>query len=103
VPGAHTPAHAPSTQAWPAHGVALPHAPIELHVCTPLPEHCVELGRHTPTQPPAMHAWLPQSAAAPHWPVAKHVCTPLPAHTVAPAAHAKPPSALPPSSPTGAS
>jgi hypothetical protein len=56
VPGVHAPVHDPSTHAWAVHGVALPHAPLALHVATPLPEHCVESGLQTPTQPPWTHA-----------------------------------------------
>jgi hypothetical protein len=32
APGSHTPVQAPDTHAWPVHELALPHAPLALHV-----------------------------------------------------------------------
>jgi hypothetical protein len=75
---------APATQAAFVHATALPQAPFALHVCTPLPEHCVNPCGHTPVHPPATHVWLPQAIAAPHWPDVPHICTPLPEHCVVP-------------------
>jgi hypothetical protein len=46
APGVHIPVQAPAVHAWLEHGVAGPHAPLLLHVCTPFPEHCVAPGVH---------------------------------------------------------
>ena len=45
--------HAPSAQngVGAAHAVGLPHVPAEVHVSTPLPQHCVAPGVH-PASPP---------------------------------------------------
>jgi hypothetical protein len=47
---------APLTHAWFVHAAGIPQLPDELHVCTPLPEHCVEFGEHDPVQTPDTHA-----------------------------------------------
>jgi hypothetical protein len=82
------PAHAPDTHAWLLHAVAVPHVPLELHVCTPLPEHCVAFGMQLPVHAPLTHAWLVQAAGLPHAPVGPQVWTPLPEHCVVPGVHA---------------
>jgi hypothetical protein len=46
--GVHTPEHTPETQAWFVHASADPQFPVELHVWTALPTHCVAPGVHTP-------------------------------------------------------
>jgi hypothetical protein len=70
------------------HVTELPHPPVEVHVCTPLPdgEHRVAPGLQVPWQEPPTHAWLLQAAEAPQLPVESHVSTPLPvgAHRVVP-------------------
>ncbi len=49
------PAHAPPLHAPVAHGQALPHWPLEPHVCTAVvPEHCCEPGAHTAASPPLL-------------------------------------------------
>jgi hypothetical protein len=65
------------TQADRVHAAAVPHMPVELHVCTPLPEHCVPPGVHDPEHAPFTHAWPVQRAGAPQLPVLSQVCTPL--------------------------
>ena len=45
------PVHAPPEHAN-VHADALPHCPLALQVCTPLPEHCVAPGTQTPVQTP---------------------------------------------------
>jgi hypothetical protein len=62
------------------HPIAAPQVPFAVHVCTPLPMHCVAPGEHTPVHAPEAHAWLVHVAAAPHCPVESHVCTPLAEH-----------------------
>jgi hypothetical protein len=47
-----------------------PHAPVDEHVSTPLPEHVVALGAQTPWQAPLTHAWLVHAAGLLHWPLA---------------------------------
>jgi hypothetical protein len=37
-PGAHEPAHAPETHVEFVHVTELPQVPVEVHVCTPLPD-----------------------------------------------------------------
>jgi hypothetical protein len=44
------------------------HAPVELHVCTPLPEHWVEPGEQAPAHAPETHAWLVQGTGVPQVP-----------------------------------
>jgi hypothetical protein len=38
-PGAHDPEHTPLTHVVFEHAEALPHVPLDVQVCTPLPEH----------------------------------------------------------------
>jgi hypothetical protein len=52
APGAHTPVHAPDTQAELEQLDGVPQVPPGWQVCTPLPEHCVAPGVHTPLQAP---------------------------------------------------
>jgi hypothetical protein len=73
VVGSHTPVHAPLTHAEDTHATAVPHAPLTLHVWTPLPEHRVALGVQTPVHAPFTHAWFVQAAAAPQSPLELHV------------------------------
>jgi hypothetical protein len=79
----HAKPHAPLAQVASAlatdvvQATALPHSPVESHVSTPLPAHCVAPGVHTPVQAPPTHAWLTQGAAVPHEPVEVHVSTAL--------------------------
>jgi hypothetical protein len=53
-PGAQTPLQAPLTQVWLLHATGLPNWPLESHVSTPLPEHCVAPGVQTPAHAPLM-------------------------------------------------
>jgi hypothetical protein len=64
--GAHAPVHAPETQVWLTHAVALLHAPPAVQVSTPLPEQVVWLGAHTPAQLPLAHVWLLHAVPAVH-------------------------------------
>ncbi len=82
VPGTHTPwqeaapplcAHAPFTQA-----TAAPQAPPEEHVCSPLPEHCVDPGVQEPVHTPPAQTELSQATGEPSVPVELQVSTPLP-------------------------
>jgi hypothetical protein len=57
-----------------------PHWPLELQVCTPLPEHCFAPGTQTPVHVPPTHAEAVHATAELHVPAAEHVCTPLPEH-----------------------
>jgi hypothetical protein len=59
---------------------ALPHWPLELHVCNPLPEHCVAPGEHTPVQAPITHAEFAHATGLLQVPVEEQVCVPLPEH-----------------------
>lgn len=87
VPGTHTPAHAPLTQAEATQGAGTPHVPFGWHVCTLLPEHWVAPGAQMqPRQDPATHP-QPQATAAPQAPDASHVCTPVVLHSVEPGVH----------------
>jgi hypothetical protein len=43
-------------QAWFVQAAAVFQVPAALHVCTPLPEHCVAPGAHTPVHDPITHA-----------------------------------------------
>ena len=87
APGAHTPWHAAPVEvavhALFVQSEAGPQLPLALHVCTPLPEHCVEFGAQTPLQPPLTQASLPQSIGAPHCPFAPQMRTALPTQSVA--------------------
>ena len=75
---------APLTHAWAVHGIGVPQWPVESHVWTASPEHCVAPGVHVPehcappasgppVQTPFMHG-----LAVPQVPLAVQVCTPLP-------------------------
>ncbi len=92
MPTAQTPVHDPPVHVWLVQGVALPHAPLALHVWTPVPEHCVVPGAHTPVQPPPTQAIIPQSTGSAQRPDDVQVWTPLPvaAHCVVPGAHGAP-------------
>jgi hypothetical protein len=82
-------AHAPLAQnaVLPVHATALPHCPHALHVCTPLPEHCVA---------PGVHAGPDPHEHAPHAHVPLHDCVPYVLHDcVAVAAQAPWPGQLP--------
>jgi hypothetical protein len=74
------PEQTPATQVPLMHVTGEPQAPIELHVSTPLPEHCTAPGVHTPMQTPFTHAWFVQGTALPQAPLPLHVCTALPEH-----------------------
>jgi hypothetical protein len=65
------------------HGAAAPHAPVESHVCTPLPEHCVAPGEHAPAHAPLTHAWLAHGVGVPHVPVVPQTSRPSVEHCVA--------------------
>jgi hypothetical protein len=66
----------------------VPHWPLELHDCTPLPEeHCVCPGAHTPVHVPEMQVWLEQGCGMPHMPPTQD-CAPLPEHCFWPAEQA---------------
>jgi len=69
-----------------AQATAEPHWPLPLHVCTPLPEHCVVPGVHTPVQAPETHAEETHAVPVPHWPAAVQVSRSLPEHLPAPGA-----------------
>src|SRR6202035_1402611 len=87
-PGAHWPVHTPDTHVWLVQATPAPHAPAELHVCTPLPEHWTWPGLQA-TQTPARHAGVVpvQATAPPQLPLESHVSTPLPWHRVFPMTH----------------
>jgi hypothetical protein len=69
----HTPA--PQTGVEALHATAVPHAPLALHVCTPLPEHCVCPGPHTPWHEPLTHVrFVAHTESFTHPPLALHVC-----------------------------
>ena len=72
----------PVTQVELVHATAVPQAPAEVHVWTPLPEHCTAPGVQTPVHAPLTHAWLLHATAVPQVPLALHVWTPLPEHCV---------------------
>ena len=65
---------------------ALTHAPLALHVCGRLPEHCFALGVHRPVHAPATQAWLVQAPLT-HAPAALHVWGVLPMHCVSLGVH----------------
>jgi hypothetical protein len=60
------------------HATAVPHVPLGVHVCTPVPEHCVEPGTHDPVQAPPTHAEAVHATPVPHAPLWLHVWTLLP-------------------------
>lgn len=82
--GAHTPWQAPLTHAWLVHVTGLPHCPLELHVCTPLLEHCFVPGTQTPMHVPAPEQadWT-QGVELPQAPLVSHVSTLLTLHRLA--------------------
>ncbi len=63
LPGAHTPWHAPFTQACAAQSAGVPHEALASHVCTPSPEHCVAPGVHVPVHAPDTQESLHEIAA----------------------------------------
>jgi hypothetical protein len=68
-PGAHTPVQTPERQVWCTHATGDPHVPYDVHICTPLPEHCVAPGVHVPEQAPETQAWFTHPPVqAPHPP-----------------------------------
>ncbi len=75
----HTPAQAPPLHTY-WHGTGLPYWPLELHVSTPLPVHCVDPGTHDPAHPPLLHTLPPLQTyvqtdpVLPHVPIELHVC-----------------------------
>jgi hypothetical protein len=60
VPGTHAPWHdafpEATTHACPVQTTEFPQLPLALHVCTPLPAHCVVPGAQMPLQPPETQA-----------------------------------------------
>jgi hypothetical protein len=54
---------------WLVHATAVPQLPPELHVWTPLPEHCRAPGEHDPAHAPLTHAEPAQATAPPHVPL----------------------------------
>ena len=54
APGLQTPVHAPPLQTY-VQLEGAPHCPLEPHVSTPLPTHCLLAGVHEPTQVPPLH------------------------------------------------
>ena len=50
------------------------HVPLDAHVCTELPEHCVAFGAQTPVHVPLTQAWFEHAAPLCHVPEASHVC-----------------------------
>jgi hypothetical protein len=100
LPGRHSPAQLPSTQAC-SQLVLGPHSPLSSQTWTAFPEHCTASRVHVPEQVPSWQAPLAHRTTAPH-PPSLHVRTPSPAHCVCPAAHAavslaSDPLSLPPS------
>ncbi len=81
-PGAQTPVHAPLTHVWLVQAAAVPQAPAEVHVCTPLPEQFVWPGAHTPVHAPLTHVWLLHAVAPPKVPFDWQVWTLLPEQAV---------------------
>jgi hypothetical protein len=51
-PGAHTPVHAPLTQACAVQGTGVPHVAPDPHVWVALPEHCTWAAVHGPSHAP---------------------------------------------------
>jgi hypothetical protein len=81
-PGAQTPVQAPLTHVWLLHGDAVPQAPAEVQVWTPLPEQFFWPGAQTPLHTPATHVWLEQAVAPPKVPFDWQVWTLLPEQAV---------------------
>lgn len=99
LPGAHTPWHdaealVAAMQAWLPQSTGLPHWP-PVHVCRPLPEHCVLPEVHEPEHAPAVQAPLAQETAVPQLPLESQVCTPLPTHWTASGTQVPPHDATP--------
>lgn len=71
---------APLVQVWvlAAHATAEPQTPLELQVCTALPEHCVDAGSHTPAHAPFTHADATHAVLLPQVPFAEQVSTLFP-------------------------
>jgi hypothetical protein len=65
------------------HATAEPHTPLELHVCTALPEHCVEVGTQTPVHAPFTQAEETHGVLLPQAPLDEQVSTLFPLHCVA--------------------
>ncbi len=82
----HTPVHAPPLHTY-VHGTALPNCPEELHVCRPLPEHCVVPGAHDPVHAPALHTFGHTDPLFCQVPLPSHVCGCRPLHCTAPGEH----------------
>jgi hypothetical protein len=61
---------------------AEPQAPLDEHVCTALPEHCVDSGTHTPVHAPFTHAEETHATSLPHAPLVEHVSTLFPEQRV---------------------
>jgi hypothetical protein len=85
-PGEQLPTHAPPEQVELTHATGAPHMP-PLHVCTPLPEHCVSPLVHDPVHTPPEQVPLAHATGLPTWPHASHVATPPEAHCVCPGVH----------------
>jgi hypothetical protein len=66
---------APPAHVWTSavHAEVDPHVPVPEHVCTPLPEHCVEPGTQTPTQAFVTHADDTHGVLLPQVPLVEHV------------------------------
>ncbi len=67
---------------WLLHGTAVPQAPFDWHVCTPLPEHWVWPEVQVPVQAPFMQVDPEQAVPVLHCPFDWQVCTLLPEHCV---------------------
>jgi hypothetical protein len=74
VPETQTPVQTPLTHVELEHATAVPHAPLESHVWTPLPEHCTAPGVQVPVHAPPTQAWFEHAVAFCHVPVAEQVC-----------------------------
>jgi hypothetical protein len=75
------PVQTPLMHVEPLQATAVPQVPLDWHVCTPLPEHCVAPGVHTPVQAPAWHTYV-QAVVPPKVPSDWQVWTLLPLHVV---------------------
>lgn len=87
APGVHDPVQEPPEHAALLQATGAPHAPVPLHVSTPLPLHIVAPGEHDPVHEPPTHAVFTQVDGAPHVPVELHVDTPLTLPPSAPVPH----------------
>ena len=70
------------------HATGLLHAPPELQVWTPLPEHCVAPGVHAPVHVPPLHALAQGAPLLCQAPVQSQVCGCWPLHCMAPGVQA---------------